>query len=73
MPVEFDGGLDSFEKSSDRLFGVILGRYDSSFEDLNRRRLHEPKNHIEIIEQRYEIRHVQNKIVHGDEGSCDLR
>ena len=73
MPVEFDRGLDSFEKSSDNFFVVILGRYDSSFAGLNRRRLHEPKNHREIIEQRYEIRHVQNTIVHGDEGSCDLR
>ena len=73
MPIEFDRSLDSFGKSSDKLFGVILGRYDSSLEGLNRRRLHEPKNHREIIEQRYEIRHVQNTIVHGDEGSCDLR
>ena len=73
MPVEFDRGLDSYEKSSDKLFRVILRRYDSSFEGLNRRRLHEPKNHREIIKQRYEIRHVQNTIVHGDEGSCDLR
>jgi hypothetical protein len=43
VPVEFDRGLDSFEKSSDNLFVVILVRYDSSFAGLNRRRLHEPQ------------------------------
>ena len=73
MPVEFDGGLDSFEKSSDNLFGVILGRYDLFLKGLNRRRLQNLQNYREIIELRYKIRHVQNKIVHGDEGSCDLR
>ena len=66
MPVEFDRGLDSFEKSSDNLFEVILGRYDLFFKGLNRRRLQNLQNYREIIKQRYEIRHVQNTIVHGD-------
>jgi hypothetical protein len=40
----------------------------SFLEDLNRRGLQKLQNDGEIIEKRYEIRHIRNISVHGEDG-----